>query len=143
MSPFNLLLSFDSPSKASKNFAGHIMYLLLDVQHIKCLWSLRSQYCSLLFIQVALRRKQSGHRVSASDAIPYIICVEKVTPSLLFVINLHQGYFMLLQVGMLLLYICISFQKRLEILKGFFFKSFNSCNHIFIRNYQSLLSWNL
>lgn len=28
--------------------------------------------------QVALRRKQNGHRVSASDTVPYIICIEKV-----------------------------------------------------------------
>ena len=28
--------------------------------------------------QVALRRKQNGHRVSPSDTVPYIICIEKV-----------------------------------------------------------------
>lgn len=28
-------------------------------------------------VQVALRRKQNGHRVSPSDTVPYIICIEK------------------------------------------------------------------
>ncbi|KAG0614550.1 hypothetical protein M758_6G185500 [Ceratodon purpureus] len=28
-------------------------------------------------VQVALRRKQNGHRISPSDTVPYIICIEK------------------------------------------------------------------
>jgi DNA polymerase elongation subunit (family B) len=30
------------------------------------------------YIQVALRRKRNGHRISPSNTVPYIICIEVI-----------------------------------------------------------------
>lgn len=38
-----------------------------------------SNITHFLHYQVALRRKKDGHRVSPSDTVPYIICIEKVS----------------------------------------------------------------